>query len=160
MIRIQIKYFLVGLFLTLALASQSTAQSLRTRQPDASETAALKAKESGLIDLEALARAEERAEALREKLFGLQMQELDLQSAIEDIEFRMRPESIQRALAFVGSVRPMDELRDSLRSRLQDEKDRVEKRLELLVSKRERLEDAISRADAEVERMRQQLYPL
>jgi len=47
----------------------------------------------------------------------------------------------------------MDELRDALRIRLESEKARVNKQLDLLASTRERLEAAIR--EAELERVRQ-----
>jgi chromosome segregation ATPase len=104
-----------------------------------------------------LARAEERAEALRAKLFDLQMQEIELQSRLDHLDYQLTPESIQRALALVGSVRPMDELRDGLRKKLESERARVNKVLEHLASSREQLEAALSRAEAELERLRQRL---
>ena len=96
-----------------------------------------------------------RAESLRAKLFDLQLQELDLQAHLDELDYRMTPDGIQRALAFVGSVRPLDELRNALRIRLEGEKARVNRQLELLASSRERLEEAIRDADAEIERLRQ-----
>jgi predicted nuclease with TOPRIM domain len=85
------------------------------------------------------------------------MRELDLQTCVDDLDYQLTPDSIQRALAFVGSVRPMDELRDALRVRLESEKARLNKQFELLESRRGRLEAAISEADADVERLRQRL---
>jgi predicted nuclease with TOPRIM domain len=85
------------------------------------------------------------------------MRELDLQTRVDDLDYQLTPDSIQRALAFVGSVRPMDELRDALRVRLESEKARLNKQFELLESRRGRLEAAISEADADVERLRQRL---
>jgi chromosome segregation ATPase len=143
--KIKTTLFMTGSFLVLALASQGFAQSAATAQ------------KSGLIELEVLTRAEQRAEALRAKLFELQMQEIYLQSVLEDLDYRMSPEGIRRALAFVGSVRPMDEWRDALRARLENEKARANKLLEFLASSRERLEAEISRADEKLERLRQQL---
>ena len=157
MYRIQIKYFLVGLFLALAIAPNSFAQSAGSRTSDDSEIAPVKAQASRLVDLEIITRAEERAEALRAKVFDLQIQELDLQAYLEELDYRLTPDSIQRAALFISSVRPADELRNGLRTRLENEKARVNKQLELLAASRERLEAAISRADAEVERLRQRL---
>jgi phage shock protein A len=51
----------------------------------------------------------------------------------------------------------MDELRNELRQRLEDEKARVKEQVELLASSRERLEVEIRRAKEEIERLRQQL---
>ena len=144
MCKMLIKHFMAGLFLALTVAGQSSAQS-----PEAQS--------SSLSDAERVAKAEERVEAMRAKLVDIQMHELDLQARLDDLEFRLSPDSIQRALAFVGSVRPMDEMREALRVRLESEKARVNKRLELLASSRERLEAAISRAESEIERLRERL---
>jgi len=140
MSKLQITRLLAGLFLALALGATVLAQSSGTRPPDEGDNT--------------LAKAEERAERLRTRLFEVQMQELDLQNQLDYLDFRLTPDSIQRALAFIGSPRPMDELRDGLRARLENEKERVNKRLEFLTASRERLEAEIKRADAEVERVR------
>lgn len=155
--KLQITYFLAALFLALALAPQGYAQSSESRPSDACEGATLRVQPSPLLALELVARAEDRAEALRTKLFNVQTQEFDLQARLEDLHYQLTPENIQRALTVITSVRPMDERRNDLRLRIESEKARVNKQLELLVSSRERLEAAISRADAEVERLRQRL---
>ena len=85
------------------------------------------------------------------------MTEAELQARIVELDYQMTPGAIQRSLAFVGSVRPMDELRDALRARLENEKARVTKQLELVASNRERVEGAINAADAEASRIRAQL---
>ncbi len=157
MLRVRPKHFLAGLSLTLTLAAPGLAQSAGGRTAEAGETAPAKAQAAGPSDLEMLTRAEERVEALRAKLFNIQMQEIDLQAYIDELDFRMTPDNIQRALAFVGSVRPMDELRNGLRERLENEKARAIRRLELLVSNRERAEAALERAEAQVERLRQRM---
>lgn len=155
MCKLRITRFLAGLFVALTLAAEGWGQSSKSPSPDGPDGSASKAQVSALIELEILTRAEQRAEALRAKLFDLETHELYLQSRLEYLDYRMRPDSIQRALAFVGSVRPMDELRDDLRKSLENEKGRVNTELELLASRRERLEAALSRADAEVERLLQ-----
>ena len=152
----QIKRFLIGSILALTLAGQASAQSPETR-PDACERATLITEAGRMTDLETLTRAEQRAEALRAKLFDLQMQEIDLQNALYDLDLRLKPDNIQRALMFVSSPRPMDEFREGLRARLEYEKAGLTKKLELLISSRERLEAEIGRADAEVERLRQRM---
>jgi hypothetical protein len=153
------KRFLTGLFLALALGANARAQSAGGRAPDAGEPATLRAQAGQLISLEVVARAEQRAEELRAKLFDLQMEEMYLLDQLDDLEYRMRPDNLQRALAFVGSTRPMDELRDALRLRLENEKARANKQLEFLASSRERLTAALARADQEVERLRERLGP-
>jgi hypothetical protein len=110
-----------------------------------------------LVEIEMLMRAEHRAEALRVQLLDLQMKEIELQAQLEDLDYRLLPENIQKALAFVGSVRPMDELREVLRIRIENEKARVNRQLEILASSRERLESVVSEADVEVEFLRRRL---
>jgi chaperonin cofactor prefoldin len=150
MCKIKVRRFLVGLFLTMTLAATAFAQSSSGRPSRTVNRGAT-------IELELLTRAEQRAETLRERLLDLQSREEDLRARLDNIDYQLRPDSIQRALAFVGSVRPMDELRDALRARLENEKARVGKQLELLVSSKDRLEAAIRDADAAVERLRRRV---
>ena len=112
---------------------------------------------SDLIEMEMLTRAERRAEDLRSRLLDLQMKEIELQAYLEDLDYRLRPENIQKALELVGSPRPMDELRNDLRMRLESEKERINKRLELLGSTRDRIEAAIREVDKECVRLRKLL---
>jgi len=139
-----IKRFLIGVFIALLLAVPGFAQTHEQR-------------DQALIDVELLTRAENRADALRTQLLDLQMKEIDLQARLDDLDYRLRPENLQQALIFVGSVRPMDELRDDLRARIESEKTRVNEQLELLASTQAKLEAAISDADAECARLRQRL---
>ena len=157
MCKIQITRFLAGLFITLALSAQGFAQSQESRPSDADENAKAKAQSSSLTDLELLARTEQRAESLRTRMFELQVQELNLQARIEDLDYQLLPENIQHTVMYVGLVRPMEELRETWRKRLENEKARVNKQLELLTSNREQLEAAINRVDTEIERLRKQL---
>lgn len=110
-----------------------------------------------MVEIETLMQVEHRAHALRAQLMDLQMKEIELQALLEDLDYRLLPENIQRTLALVGSVRPMDELRDALRIRIENVKTRVNRQLEILASSRERLESAVSEADVEVELLRQRL---
>lgn len=109
------------------------------------------------IDADRLARAESRLAALRDQLANLQMRESELQSRIDELDYQMKPESLQRALAFVGSVRPMDELRANLRARLDKEKSRTSAQLDALVATRMKVEAAIRDAEAECARLRERL---
>jgi hypothetical protein len=155
MCKIQITRLLAGFFMVLALGATALAQSSGSQSSDERDITPVKSQSKGLIERDIMARAEERAESLRTRLFEVQMQELDLQNQLDYLDFRLTPDSIQRALAFIGSARPMDELRDGLRARLENEKERVNKRLEFLATSRERLEAELKRIDAEVERIRQ-----
>ena len=151
MCKIQITRFLAVLFLALALGAQASAQS----EGRPSKSGEKDAPKVSLADLAAVARAEERVEALRAKLFDMQMQEIELQARIEELDIRLLPEAIHRQLALVGSVRPMDELRNGLRKVLESDKARVSRMLELLVSSRERVEAEIIEAEAQLERARE-----
>ncbi|HYV05908.1 MAG TPA: hypothetical protein VFB82_15035, partial [Blastocatellia bacterium] len=73
---------------------------------------------------------------------------------IEDLNYRLTPEAIQRSLWLATSVRPMDELREALRLRLENEKARVNKQLDLLASRREKLEAAVREVELEAARER------
>lgn len=157
MCKMQITRFLFGLFLTLALGAQGFAQSPASGPADGFESAPSKPQAGGLIDLEIAARLEARAEALRAKLLELQMQEIYLQACLDDLDYLLTPEGTQKALAFVGSPRPMDEHREALRIKVETEKVRVNKQLELIASSRERVDTSIREADAALERIRQRL---
>jgi hypothetical protein len=165
MCKIQIRRFLAGLFLAVALGAQAAAQA-GGRPSDSCESAPPKISAADKIiaadkisaaDRAAVARAEDRVEALRAKLFDLQMQEIELRARVEELDIRLMPEAIHRQLALVGSVRPMDELRNGLRKLLESDKARVTRMLELLVSSEERLEAEILEAEAELERARERV---
>ena len=179
MCTIQIKRVLVGLIVALILAAPGIAQTAPERpSPSLVRESGQNLKEDGLamdpragglalrndrdqapslIDVEMLSRAEHRGDVLRAQLLDLQMKEIDVQARLDDLDYRLRPESIQQALALFGSPRPMDELRDDLRARLESEKSRANQQLELLAATRARLEAAIRDADAECARLRERL---
>jgi hypothetical protein len=68
-----------------------------------------------LVSMEVLTRAEHRAEDLRAQLLDVQIREIRAQARIEELDYQLKPESLRRALAFVGGVR-LDEMRDDLRA--------------------------------------------
>ena len=152
---ISTKKALAGLVLALALVAPGLSQSSAGQSPRSRESSATKEKRSS--DVQLLTRTEQRVDSLRTKLLELQMTEAELQARLVELDYQMTPGAIQRSLAFVGSVRPMDELRDALRARLENEKARVNKQLELVASNRERIQAAINAADAEASRIRAQL---
>ncbi len=109
-----------------------------------------------LVDLERLSRAEQRASSLRTELRDVQSKESDLQARVEDLDYALKPENIERSLAGSGSTHP-EELREQRRRQLESEKDRVRKQLDQLAASRTHLEQAIASADVEVERLRRRL---
>lgn len=109
-----------------------------------------------LVDLERLSRAEQRAEAFRAQLRDVQAKEADLQARMEQIDYDIRPENIERSTSIIGTTRP-DEMRDVRRRQLESERSRVQSQLNLLSTSRLRLESAIALADTEVDRLRARL---
>jgi len=151
MSRMKIVRILVGWFIVLALHIPGFAQSAATKErAQICERGDLKSHASSLVAIDTITRVE-RIEALRARLLEIQMKKLELQDLLDELNYELRPDSIQRALAFVGSVRPMDELRDALRLKLENERARVNELLDVLDLSRQRLEAAISEAEREVE---------
>jgi chromosome segregation ATPase len=109
-----------------------------------------------LVDLERLSRAEQRGEALRTQLQDVQEKESNLATRMEQIDFDLKPENIERSVATFGSTRPED-ARDARRRALESEKTRARAQLDLLQTSRQRLESSIVTADAEVERLRKRI---
>ena len=109
-----------------------------------------------LVDLERLSRAEQRSADLWKQLRDVEAQQADLQARLEEIDYNLRPENIDRSVAGFGSMRP-EELREQRRKSLENEKVRVQKQLDQLTANHSRLETAIASADADVERIRKRL---
>jgi chromosome segregation ATPase len=109
-----------------------------------------------LVDLERLSRAEQRAESLRTQLRDIQEKEGTLQGRMEETEFNLRPDSIERAVSTYGSTRP-EEARESRRRALENEKARLRSQIDLFATSRQQLESSIVKADLDVERLRQRL---
>jgi len=109
-----------------------------------------------LVDLERLSRAEQRSADLWKQLREVEGQQSDLQSRLEEIDYNLRPENIDRAVAGFGSMRP-EELREQRRKSLENEKLRIQKQVDQLAADHSRLEMAIAGADADVERIRKRL---
>jgi len=109
-----------------------------------------------LVDMERLSRAEVRAEGLRTQLRDVQEKEGLLQARLEQIEFNLKPENIERSVSTFGSTRPED-ARDTRRNMLESDRTRTRSQLELYAVSRQRLETAIINADLEVEKLRKRI---
>lgn len=109
-----------------------------------------------LLNMERLTRAEQRAEALRAQQVDVESKLADLQSRLEQTEYALKPENIERATATFGTTRP-EEARESRRRQLESEKSRVQAQIRILETSRVRLESAIATADAEVDLLRRRL---
>jgi uncharacterized protein YlxW (UPF0749 family) len=114
------------LILLVSLVLMSTSRLTAQQEPDAAQT----------------------AEDLRARLRDVQAQESELQLHVQQLDWDLKPENIERYFAAVGTTRP-EELREQRRRQLQSEKDRADAQLNQLATSRARLEAAISSADAE-----------
>lgn len=112
-------------------------------------------KDRSLLDMERLTRAEQRAEALRAQQLDTESKLADLQSKLDQIEYSLKPENIERAAGY-GTVHP-EEARESRRRQLENEKARVLAQIKILENSRTRLETSIGTADAEVDALRRRL---
>ena len=109
-----------------------------------------------LVDMERLSRAEVRAENLRTQLRDVQEKEGVLQARLEEIEYNLKPENIDRSVSTFGSTRPED-ARAARRNMLESDKTRTRAQLDLYTTSRQRLETAIVNADLEVDRLRKRI---
>ena len=112
--------------------------------------------ERSLLDMERLTRAEQRAESLRSQQLETETKLADFHSQLDHVEYSLKPENIERALAGYGTTRP-EEARDSRRRQLESEKARLQVQIRLLETSRNRLEIAVATADAEVDMLRRRL---
>ena len=116
----------------------------------------LEAQQRQTFDLQRLMYAEQRADNLRKQLLETQTKEIELQTRLEQVEFELRPDVIDRTAGMSGSTRP-EEMRDLRRKTLENEKKRLLSQLEILRNNRVRLEVVVPQADAEVDRLREKL---
>ena len=109
-----------------------------------------------MLDLERLSRAEQRSASLHTELRDLQAKQAEIEAKTEDIDFALKPENIDRAVAGYGSTHPED-VREQRRKQLENEKARVKTQLDQLRAGQARLEQAIASADIEVENLRKRI---
>jgi chromosome segregation ATPase len=109
-----------------------------------------------MLDMERLTRAEQRAEQLRSQLFDVQSKIADSQARLEQIEYALKPENIEKTTQSYGTVHP-EEAREARRKQLEGEKSRVTAQLNLYESGKNRLEGAVGSADSEVDLLRAKL---
>ena len=86
---------------------------------------------------------------LRLQLIDIQTKDEQLRLQLQQLEEELKPESIERALAGIGSTRP-EELRESRRRQLTIEKNSVLALLKILEASRSGLEAAIVAAETQV----------
>jgi hypothetical protein len=87
------------------------------------------------------------ASTLKQQLFELESKETRLRMRLEEIDEQLKPESIERELAGIGSTHP-EELREHQRKLLTIERNGLQTQLDLLEEDRARIEAAITTAEA------------
>ena len=115
--------------------------------------------ERSLLDMERLTRAEQRSESLRAQQLEAESKLADLQSKMDQIDYALKPENIERVTSGYGTTRPED-ARDTRRRQLESEKARLQVQIRLLETSRTRLETAVANSDAEVDLLRRRLQQL
>ena len=108
---------------------------------------------------ERLTRTEQRAESLRQQLTQTLEKQADLEARIEQLDYDLRPESINLRAATIPTLRA-DDVRSQIRQQLENEKKRVAAQIDVVNGTRTHLETAIAEADAEVQRLRTRLNEL
>ncbi len=137
-----------------ALRDKINALNAKIKSLESENKPAADAKEKKLLlSLDILSRAEQRAESLRKQLFEVIEKENAVKARIDQINYDMRPEMIDRNVAFAGSLRPED-VREARRKSLESEKANLESLLAQIVSNRSKLEQSVERADYLVEKIR------
>ncbi|MEO8072025.1 MAG: hypothetical protein ABI686_02150 [Acidobacteriota bacterium] len=106
-----------------------------------------------LLNLDILTRAEQRAESLRKQLYELIEKENSVKSRLEQVEYNLRPEIIERSANFAGSLRP-EEIRDQNKKSLETEKAKIDSLLLQIQANRANLEANVQKADDLVEKVR------
>lgn len=109
-----------------------------------------------LLNLDILTRAEQRAETLRKQLFEMIEKESSIRTKLDLIENDIRPETIDRSVAFAGTLRP-EELRNMRKKNLEIERTNLQSLLSEIQRTKSGLEQNVQRADIMVEKLRAKL---
>jgi hypothetical protein len=107
--------------------------------------------------VQAQTRAQEKAASFRVQLAEVEARQAELQTRLQNLDEKLKPENIENSLAGVGSTHPED-LREQRRRQLEIERSAVRAQLDLLATSHSRLETAIATADADA--YRQSATPL
>ena len=109
-----------------------------------------------LLNLDILSRAEQRSDSLRKQYFEMVDKENTVKTRLELIENDIRPEAIERQVAFAGSLRP-EELRASRKKSLEIERSNLQNLLNEIQRTKTSLDQNVQKADAMVEKLRNKL---
>jgi hypothetical protein len=105
------------------------------------------------LNLEILTKAEQRVESLRKQYFDMIEKEGKVQERLDTIDLDIRPDSIERNVAFAGSLRP-EVLREARQKTLAAERTKLQTLLAEVQRNKANLDLNIQRADSLVERLR------
>jgi hypothetical protein len=105
---------------------------------------------------EQLEKEEQRGEGLQIHLLEIAEKEAPLSARMDQINQLLRSETIERAMAGVGSVHPED-AREEVRKRLLNEKIRIQAQLDLLRQDQRRTLASLATTDAAIQRLKQKL---
>ncbi len=108
------------------------------------------------LNLDILMVAESRAETLRKQLFDMIEKEGNIKTKLDQIENDIRPESIDRGVAFAGTLRP-EELRNLRRRSLESERTNLQTLLAEVQRTRANLDLNLQKADLLVDKLRAKL---
>lgn len=106
-----------------------------------------------LTNLDILNRAEQRSESLRKQYFDLMDKETTVKTKLDLIEMSIRPEAIEREVAFAGSLRP-EALRDLRKKQLELERTNLQTFLTEIQRTKLSVEQNLQRSESLVERLR------
>ena len=109
-----------------------------------------------LLDLDILTRAEQRADSLRKQLFEMIEKEGTIRTKLDQIENNIRPETIDREVAFAGTLRP-EELRNMRKKNLEIERTNLTALLAEVQKTKANIDQNVEKADLLVERFRTKL---
>ena len=108
-----------------------------------------------LMNLDILTRAESRAESLRKQLFDMIEKENTINGRLDQIEYDIRPEVVERMTQLAGSLRP-EEVRENRRKSLAAEKANLQALMTQVQTTRSGLNASLQKAEQMVERLRAQ----
>lgn len=109
-----------------------------------------------VLNLDILTRAEQRSESLRKQHFEMIEKENTINSRLEQIDFDIRPEMIERTLRLAGSMRP-EEIRDNRRKSLTAERTNLQSLLTDIQTTRANLNMNLLKSEQMVEKLRLKL---
>ncbi len=108
------------------------------------------------MNLDILTKAEQRADSLRKQLFEMIEKESTIRTKLDQIENNIRPEVIDREIAFAGTMRP-EELRNMRKKNMEIERTNLQSLLVEVQKTKANIDQNVQKADSLVEKLRVKL---